>query len=566
MRIKSGIHQLLPAVNKDAERIHGADAQYANFSAGKALAETVQTTLGPKSLDKMLLTADGKLVVTNDGASILDRMDINHPIAEMVVDVAETQEDTAGDGTTTAVLLTGALLRNAADLIEQGLHPTTISDGYHLAAERACETLQQATIRIDANDPDQLQKIARTVITGKWDNPDARFLAGLAVRAVQAVECDGLIDRRNITQQTVAGGSCRDSEVIDGLVIDMERSSTSMVSPTTAFPRRIEDATIALIDSQLTVETVTGHGTVNFGDPEQRPALLEYEDRVYEECVTTIVDAGADVVFCQKSIDDPIRHFLARENVLAVERTRKDELRKLGRVTGAQHVGSIDHLSAADTGRARVVERRSAGDRELAIVTGGSDSKQVSLLLRGGTAHVVDEMKRILSDCIAVLELTIEHREVLPGGGAIEVMLATDLRDYAVGIEGQAQLAATAFADALEIIPRTLAKNAGMDPIDSLIDLRTRHHAGNHTAGLAVLTGDIQDMVAVGVLEPLTIKRRAITNAQEASNTIIRIDDIIVASADNDIDREHEHGSNTVRTSTGGHPWAIGHSTDGHGH
>ncbi|UPM44698.1 thermosome subunit alpha [Halocatena salina] len=563
---RGSIQQLFPAVNEDAERLQGVDAQHANFSAGQALAETIRTTLGPKSMDKMLLTSDGKIVVTNDGASILDRMDIDHPIAEMVVRVAETQEDAMGDGTTTAVLLTGELLGNAADLIEQGLHPTTISDGYHLATKRACETLRQATIGIDADDPDQLREIAQTVITGKWDDHDARFLADLAVRAVQAIERDGIVDRRNITQQAVAGGSSRDSEVIDGLVIDTERSSTSMVSPDTAFPQRIEDATIALIDSQLTVETATGLGTVSFDDPERRSALLEYEDQVYEECVTTIEDAGTDVVFCQKSIDDPIRHLLARENVLAVERTRKDELLKLGRATGARHVGSIDLLTTADTGFAEVVERRQVGDLELVIVTGGPDSKQVSLLLRGGTEHVTTEMKRILEDCIAALELAIEHREVLPGGGATEAMLAADLRDYAAGVRGRTQLAVMAFADALETIPRTLAKNAGMDPIDSLVDLRTRQHAGDHTAGLDVLMGDVRNMITAGVLEPLAIKQRAVTNAQEASNVIIRIDDIIAASSDRDIDEEHEHDSDTVHTSTDGYPWAIGHSMGGHGH
>lgn len=564
---RGSIHQLRPAVTEDAERLRGIDAQHANFSAGQALAETIRTTLGPMSMDKMLITSDGRIVVTNDGASILDRMDIDHPIAEMVVRVAETQEDATGDGTTTAVLLTGELLGNAADLIEQGLHPTTISDGYYLATERARETMRQATIGIDTDDSDRLQEIARTVITGKWEDPNARFLADLAVKAVKAIERDGIVDRRNITQQAIAGGGPRDSNVMDGLVIDMERSSTSMVSPDTAFPRRIEDATIALIDTQLAIETATGFGTVSLDDPEQRPALLEYEDQVYEEYVTTIVDTGADVVFCQKSIDDPIRYLLAREDILAVERTRKDELLKLGRATGAQHVGSVAHLTTTDTGYAGVVERRRVGDRELAIVTGGPDSKQVSLLLRGGTEHVNDEMKRILDDCLAALELAIERREVLPGGGATEVMLATDLRDYAVGVGGRAQLAVAAFADALEAIPRTLAENAGIDPIDSLVDLRTRQHEGDHTAGLDVFTGDVRDMVAAGVVEPLAIKQRAVTSAQEASNMILRIDDIIAASPDRNTDEEeHEHDSDTVHTSVGGYPWAIGHSMGGHGH
>lgn len=559
------IHRLRPAVHEDVERIQGRDAQSVNFAAGQALSETIRTTLGPTSMDKMLVGDDGKVIVTNDGASILDRMDIDHPAAEMVVRVAETQEDATGDGTTTAVLLTGELLGNAEALIERGLHQTSITEGYQLAAGRALETLREAAVDIDAGDTDRLREVARTVVTGKWDETGAQFLADLAVEAVRAVERDGEVERKNITRQAVAGGSYRDSEVIDGLVINMESSSTTMVAPETAFPRRIEDATIALIDDQLTIETATGLGTVDLHSPEQRREFLEYEDRLYEEYVARIADAGADVVFCQKSIDEPVRYLLAREGILAVERTRKDELLKLGRATGARHVASVDQLTAADTGYAGTVERRAVGDGELAVVTDCRDSEQVSILLRGGTEHVNDEMKRILDDCLAAVELVVENGAVVPGGGATEVMLAAALRDHAEGVDGREQLAVEAFADALEAIPRILAENAGMDPVDSIVALRTRQHGGDGTAGIDVTNGDVGDMVAAGVLEPLAVKRRAITSAREAASLIVRIDDVIAASPDRAPDEEeHDHDSDTLHASTEGYPWAIGHPMGGH--
>jgi thermosome len=561
------ISQLQPAINETTERLQGRDAQIANFSAGRALAEIIRTTLGPSGMDKMLITSEGKVIVTNDGASILNQMEIDHPAAEMVMQVAETQADVTGDGTTTAVILTSELLGAAEALIDQGLHPTTIADGYRLAAERALETLEKEAIEIDARNPDRLRDIVRTVITGKWEGADAQFLAGVAVEAVQAIEHSGTVNRRNITNQAVAGGGYRDSEVIDGLVIDLESSSTSIVSPETELPRQIQDPTIALIDDQLTIETVDGLGTVSLDTPEQRQAFLDYEDEVYEEYVATIADAGADVVFCQKSIDDSIRYLLARENILAIERTRKDELIKLGRATGAQYVGTVDQLTAMDTGHAGLVERRSVGNRELAIVSECLDSKQVSILLRGGTKHVNEEMKRVLDDCLDALTLAIETQVVLPGGGAVEVMLAEDLRKYAEGISEREQLAIEAFGDALETLPRTLAENAGMDPIDALIDVRRQQHGGNVTIGLDILNGEIGDMMATGVLEPLEIKQRAVTNAYEAATMLIRIDDIIAAAPDTDTDEDNEEqDSDTLHAAAGGYPWSIGHSMDGHGH
>lgn len=561
--------QLRPAVSEGTERLEGQDAHRSTFAAAQALADTIRTTLGPKSRDKMLITADGKVVVTNDGASILDRLAIDHPAAELVIRIAEIQADETGDGTTTAVIFTGELLGNADALTARGIHPTTLTRGYHMAGNRALERLHEVAISVDQRDSNRLQEVARTAITGKWDDPDAAYLADLAVQAVQNVERDGEVERRKITRHAVAGTGPRQSEVIDGLVIDMDSSSTSVVSPEETFPRRIENATIALIDAQLTIETATGLGTVSFDGPEQHEAVLKYEDRIYETYVETIADTGADVVFCQKQIDEPVRYLLAREGILAVERTRKDELLKLGRATGATHVASVNHLTDADTGYAGLVERRTVGGQELAVVTDCRDPEQVSILLRGGTAHVNDEMKRILDDCLDALALVVETREVVPGGGATEFALAEDLREFAQGVDGREQLAIEAFADALEAIPRTLAENAGMDPIDSLVALRNRRAEGERTPGLDIHRGDVRDVTAEGVLEPLATKRRAITTAQESATILIRIDDVIAAAPDTHAEaeaEEHEHDPGVIQTSSEGYPWAIGHPMGGHGH
>ena len=552
-------------VNDDVERVAGRDAQQTNFSAGRALSETIRTTLGPKGLDKMLISAEGKIVVTNDGASILDRMDIDHPAAETIVEVARNQDERVGDGTTTAVVLAGELLAGAEALIERGVHQTTITNGYRLAAQRAIDLLTSHAIEIDPDDTDRLEEIAGTTITGRWDADAVSFLSQLAVEAVLAIEQNSAVDRRKITRKALPGGGLRDSEVIDGLVIDLQESSTAVATPDTGRPRRIESAKIALIDDRLTIETVAGLGTLGIDGADGRRELLAYEDEVYTEQVETIASTDADVVFCQKSIDDAVRYLLAKEGILAVERTRRDEFVQLARTTGATHVGSVLELTAADVGYADLIERRTIGSRELAVVRGGRDTEQVSLVLRGGPKHVVDELDRIMDGCLGVLKLAIEERTVVPGGGAIEASLAQGLRAYADGIGDREGLAIEAFAEALEVVPRTLATTAGLDPIDALLDLRNRHHAGDTTAGLnlATGTGAVADVIDSGVLEPLAVKRRTINGAEEAVNMLIRVDDVIAASRDGseaeDDDHDHDHGPGGLQ-STEGYPWALGHS------
>lgn len=561
MRHDTNIQSILSG-DEEFQRLEGQDAQAANFEAGQALAETIKTTLGPKGLDKLLVTDDGKVIVTNDGASIVDRMSIEHPAAKAIVQVAKQQDSHASDGTTSAIVIAGELLGNAGTLLEKGVHQTNIIRGYHLAARRTGETLREQAIPVDPDDEQQLRNIAKTVVTGKWDEEASEFLAAKTVETVHAVERDDNVNFKRITRKAIPGRSYYDSELVEGLVINMDSSSTTAVSPETALPHTFEDATVALIDDQLTIKTATGQGAVNPETPEQLQALRDYEREVYERYVDRIVNAGADVVFCQKSIDDSIRYLLADEGVLAVERTRQDELHKLGRATGARPVGTVDDLLPEDTGWARTIERRDAGPTELAVVSGEAGREQVSLLLRGGTQHVADETKRMIDDCFYVLRRALEDGVVLPGGGAMEVHVAGDLRDFAASVPDREQLAIEAFADALEVIPRMLIESAGNDPIDILVQLRARHHDGDTMAGLDLETSHLEDMIAQGVIEPLSVKARAIGSAAEAANLLIRVDDVIAASHNGTADEhehDHDHGPGGIVKSSEGYPWAIGH-------
>lgn len=550
------------AISGGEERYRDRDARTVNFEAAQALAETVRTTLGPGGMDK-LLVSDGRLTVTNDGASIIDRMEIDHPAAKAVAEIADTQENAAGDGTTTAVVLVGELLAQAEELFEQGLHATTITNGYRLAAERTLKALESMAVDIDPDNETHLHELAETAITGKWNANAAAFLAELAVEAALAVETGGDLELRRITRQTVPSGGTRDSELIDGLAIDLGNSSTSLVSPDIDLPRRVADATVALVDDHLTIDTVDGMGSLELESREQLERFREYEDGVYARQAERIVDAGADVVFCQGSIDEPVRYLLADQGVLPIERTRRDELIKLTRATGASHVAPVDALTIGDTGTASAVERRTVGDRELAVVRGSERTDQVSLLLRGSTEHIVEEMKRIIDDCLYVLQAAIEDRAIIPGGGAAEAELARDLRTYSEAVDEREQLAVGAFADALEVVPRTLAANAGLDPIDAIIELRNRHHEDGVTIGLDATTGDLTEMTSAGIVEPLSVKWRAIASAEEGANLLIRIDDVVAARHEESEDaHEHDHDDapGGLHAADEGYPWALGHS------
>ena len=509
-------------LGEDSQRTQGKDAQSMNISAGKAVAESVRTTLGPKGMDKMLVDSGGSVVVTNDGVTILKEMDIDHPAANMIVEVSETQEDEVGDGTTTAVVVAGELLDQAEELIEQDVHATTIAQGYRQAAEKAKEILEENAIEVSEEDTETLVKIAETAMTGKGAESSKDLLAELVVDAVLAVADDDSIDTDNVSVEKVVGGSIDNSELVEGVIVDKERVHENM-------PFGVEDANVALFDGALEVRETEIDAEVNVTDPDQLQQFLDQEEEQLKEMVDQLVEVGTDVVFVGDGIDDMAQHYLAQEGILAVRRVKDSDLSRLARSTGATPVSSAKEIEAEDLGEAGSVAQKDIGGDERIFVEDVADAKSVTLILRGGTEHVVDEVERAIEDSLGVVRVTLEDGQVLPGGGAPETELALELRDYADSVGGREQLAVEAFANALEVGPRTLAENAGLDPIDSLVDLRAQHADGDTSAGLDAYTGEVIDMQEEGVVEPLRVKTQAIESATEAAVMILRIDDVIAA-------------------------------------
>ncbi len=515
-------NQPMIVLSEDSQRTSGKDAQSMNITAGKAVAESVRTTLGPKGMDKMLVSDSGDVVVTNDGVTILKEMDIDHPAANMIVEVSETQEDEVGDGTTTAVVVAGELLEQAEELLDSDVHATTIAQGYRQAAERAKEIVTEEAIDVSAEDRETLEQIAATAMTGKGAESARDTLAELIVDAVLAVEDDEGVDTDNISVETVVGGSIDTSELIEGVIVDKERVDENM-------PYAAEDADVALFDGAIEVQETEIDAEVNVTDPDQLQQFLDQEEEQLQEMVDELVDTGADVVFVGDGIDDMAQHYLAQEGVLAVRRAKDSDLRSLARATGGRVVSNLEDLSEDDLGFAGSVAQKDIGGDERIFVEEVDDAKSVTLVLRGGTEHVVDEVERAVDDSLGVVRTTLADGHVVPGGGAPETELALELRDFADSVGGREQLAVEAFADALEVIPRTLAENAGLDPIDSLVDLRARHDGGEFGAGLDARNGEVIGMDEDGVVEPLRVKTQAIESATEAATMILRIDDVIAA-------------------------------------
>jgi len=553
-------------VNTIANASHGLDGDDAvrrNISDGVALADVLRTTLGPNGRDKMLV-GDGQAVLTNDGASIVDRIDIESPAATLVADVARAQGGEIGDGSTSAIVLAGTLLREAGSLLDDGFHPTTVVNGYAAAATRAQARLPEIATRGERAD-DRLHDVVETSITGRWDAERTAFLADLAVRGYRAARTGGGPRLENVTIHGIAGGGTADSTLLDGLVIDTDRSSTSLSDVPAPLARRVEDARVAVVDHELTIRTAASAPRLSVEDADDIRRLQEFETEEYERYVEALSAHDVDVLFCQKSIDDRLRALLAREGILAFERTRQDEVHKLRRATGASPVMKLDDLDAAVVGRASVIERRSLGPSEFVLVRDEASS-QVSLLLRGGTDHVVDETERIVVDAIDLLASFDAHPGLVAGGGAAEAALAADLRTWSRGIGDRTQVAVEAFADALETIPFTLARNAGHDPVDTVLELRRRHDDGDATVGIDVKTGDVTDTLARGIVEPLRLEERLVANAAQAAATVLRIDGIIhvdepFGGGDGHAaeDHDHDHAGGGVRSDPHGYPWAIGH-------
>jgi thermosome len=494
--------------------------------AAKIVAETVKSALGPKGMDKMLLDSFGDVTITSDGRTILDEMDIQHPAAKMMVEVAKTQDNEAGDGTTTAAIISGSLLDKAERLIEKNVHPTIIIDGYKKAADQALKALEDMSIPVDLNVQDHLKKAAMTSMASKLVAEYREYLAGIAVKSVMQVAEKGdagyKADIDDIKVEKKPGESVRDTSLIKGLVLDKEVTHSGM-------PKRVENARIALLDTALEVEKTEFDAKINIETPEQMDAFLKEEEKMMRDMVDKIVKAGANVVLCQKGLDDMVQHFLARKGILAVRRIKKSDVEKLSKATGGKVVTNLDDMRAKDLGKAKLVEERKIGDDKMTFVEGCRNPKSVTILIRGGTERIVDEAERSLHDALCVVRDIVEEPKVLAGGGAPELEVSRRLRKYAETLPGREQLAVKSYAEALEVVPNTLTENAGLDPIDILSELTAEHEKGVKWAGIEVISGEVQDMTEAGVYEPLTVKKQIIKSATEASTMILKIDDVIAA-------------------------------------
>ncbi|MXR51568.1 thermosome subunit [Halovenus sp. WSH3] len=517
--------QPMIVLGEDAQRMKDESAQEHNISAARAVAESVRSTLGPKGMDKMLVTSLGDIVVTNDGVTILEEMDIDNPTAEMIVEVAETQESEAGDGTTTAVSIAGELLKNAEELLEQDIHPTAIIKGFNMAADKAREELDDIAVEIESDDTEVLRQIAETSMTGKGAEQHKEHLAQLVVDAAQAVTVEAddgstIVDLAFLKIETQTGRSAGDSELLNGAVIDKDPVHEDM-------PTDLEDASALIIDEPLELDEAEADTQVSVTDPNQIQDFLDQEEKQLREMVDQIVDLGADVVFCQKGIDDMVQHYLAKEGILAIRRVKRSDMEFLREVLGADIVSDLDTATEEYLGTGNVTWD---DEEELFYVEGtGDEVHGVTLLLRGSTEHVVDEIERGVQDALDMVGNAAGTGQALPGGGAPEVELARRLDEYADGVSGREQLAIEAFADSLEIVPRVLAENAGLDSIDTLVDLRAAHQNGEQRAGLNVFSGEIEDTFESGVVETASAKKQAVSSASEAANLVLKIDDIISA-------------------------------------
>jgi len=524
--MSEGNYQPIFILPEGSSRIVGKDAQRNNIMAAKLVAETVRTTLGPKGMDKMLVDKLGDIIITNDGVTILQEMQIEHPSAKMIVEVAKTQEDEVGDGTTTAVVIAGELLKNAERLLDQEIHPTVIAKGYRMASEKAIGILNKMAEQISTSDPEVMKKIAITAMTGKGAEASKEKLAAITVKAVSdIIENDNgriTIDADNIKIEKKVGGSVEETELIEGVVVDKERVHSSM-------PRFLRDAKIALIDSAIEIKDTEIDAKIQITDPSQMQAFLDMEEKMLKNMVQKIFDSGANVAFCQKGIDDLAQHYLAKKGIYAVRRVKESDMKGLARATGAKILTNLDDLLPADLGRAGIVEEKKVGDEMMTFVRNCPNAKTVTILVRGGTEHVVDEVKRALTDAVGDIISAIKEGKVVAGAGAPEIELARQIRLFANTLSGREQLAVQAFADSIEVIPRTLAENAGLDPIDVLTELKSAHDAGRKWAGINVFTGRVMDAWAEGVIEPLKIKTQAISSASEVAIMILRIDDVIAA-------------------------------------
>jgi len=507
---------------KDTRRETGRDALHNNVMAARAVANAVRTTLGPKGMDKLLVDSLGEVTVTNDGVTILKEMDVQHPAAKMLIEAAKTQDKEVGDGTTTVAIFTGELLKKAEDLITQGVHPTMVVQGYAMAAAKALKILQTLAMVVSDTDRELLGRIARTAMTGRLagstEDKIARQAVELVLGTVETVDGKKVVDLDKANVEKKVGESTQDSEMIEGVAIDKEILHSNM-------PRRIEKARIALLSAPLEAKGTETKAEIQITKSSQLQLFMEHEKEQIKAVVDKALSSGANVIFCQKGIDDMAQHYLANSGVIALRRVIKSDLEKLSKATGANIVTSLDELTSSDLGTADVVEERRLGAGKMTFVT-GTKNPSMTLLLRGGTQQVLDDLERALDDAMHAVADAVEDGKLLAGGGAPEIELSLRLREYAATLKGREQLAVTKFAEAVEIVPRTLAENAGLNTIDKMVELKSSHER-NRNFGLNAYTGQVEDMYELGVVEPLRIKVQALQSATDAASLILRIDDVL---------------------------------------
>ncbi|MDY0252415.1 MAG: thermosome subunit beta [Candidatus Methanomethylophilaceae archaeon] len=515
-------------LREGTKRSKGKDAQNNNITAARAIADSVKSSLGPRGMDKMLVDSIGDVVITNDGVTILKEMDVQHPAAKMLVEVAKAQDSEVGDGTTTSVIITGELLKKAVDLIDANVHPTIITSGYRLANDKTQEILREIAKKVSLKDEETLKQIAEVAMISKQVSGSKTYFSDLVVEAVKTVAEKGsdgtyTVDLKNIQTVKKAGARMEESKLYKGLIIDKEPVQPNM-------PKVVKGAKIALIDAAFEVKKTEVDAKIQITDPSQISLFVAEEENMLKKMVQNIKDAGANVVFCQKGIDDLAQHLFSKAGIYACRRVKKSDMDRLARSTGASIVNKISDISSADLGSAGLVELRKVEEEDMTFITEVRDPKTVSVLVRGGTNHVADEVERSLVDAWSAVRVAVEDGLVECGGGSKEMEIAMRLRDYAATIGGREQLALEAFASAMEVIPTTLAENAGLDPINMIIEMRKQHKEGKINAGINPFTGKVEDMAKLNVIEPYRVGKHAINSATDAAVMILRIDDVIASS------------------------------------
>ena len=531
--------QAIPVLilKEGSTRTVGRDARKSNIYAARVIAEALASSLGPRGMDKLLVDSFGNATITGDGATILKEMEVQHPAAKMLVEVAKAQDDEVGDGTTSVVVLAGRLLAGADELLDQDIHPTIVMEGFEKAMRESLRIIDEISEKIDPLDRDTLRRVATTALSSKvvaeYKDHLSDLVVSAALQVVEKVDGTYKMSLDNVKVEKKKGESIAESMLVHGIVLDKEVVHPSM-------PKRVENAKIALINAPLEVEKPEWTAKINVTDPDQLKQFLDQEAKILKEMVEKIKEAGANVVFCQKGIDDMAQHFLAKAGILAVRRVKKSDMEKLARATGATIVTKIEDLSPKVLGSAKLVEERKVADEKMVFVEGCPNPKAVSILIRGGAEHIVDEAERAVHDALCVVRNVVREPRIVAGGGSVEMEIAQRLREFAKTLPSKEQLAVLKFADAVESIPATLAQNAGLEPVDVIADLRKRHAAGEKWAGVNVFTGKMEDMFKAGVLEPASVKKQVLKSATEAAIMILRIDDVIAAAPPKEKKKEEE--------------------------